>query len=288
VTPFFISFKMLLHFLTDLLLPMSSKSDTDQKDSMKPITIFMVLLAACVIALWLYAVGSKWRENLETLFSGLAFIGVVWAILIQKQELEEQRNELILTRGVFKEQNSTSRKQRFENTFFELLSVFIEKGKSFESNLHGRVKTGQAGFVQVADELKGKIRTSQPKETEAAQLLREFMKIRGNSELVGYFQYIKNLILTIDYIRDSPLIEETEREFYFNVFKSQISGAELLLFSLEVQKTDSDLKGTWVYDELARIKFFAGIGEYKYEPPVSPVAHFFKSTILEKRPDLNI
>ena len=66
---------------------------------------------------------------LTALFSGLAFAGIIFTILLQKEELELQRQELKLTRKEFEltrqefiGQNVTLRKQRFENTFFNLLN----------------------------------------------------------------------------------------------------------------------------------------------------------------------
>ncbi|MEQ8908768.1 MAG: putative phage abortive infection protein [Vicingaceae bacterium] len=52
----------------------------------------------------------------NSLFSGLAFIGIIVTILLQGKELSLQRKELADTREVF-------RLQRFENTFFNLLSL---------------------------------------------------------------------------------------------------------------------------------------------------------------------
>ncbi len=76
--------------------------------------------------------------GINALFSGLAFVGIILTIYLQKRELslqrEElvlQREELVLTRKEIKgqkeqleEQNKTLRHQNFENTFFQLLAHF--------------------------------------------------------------------------------------------------------------------------------------------------------------------
>jgi uncharacterized membrane protein (DUF485 family) len=59
--------------------------------------------------------------TLSTLFSALAFAGVIVTIFMQRDELELQRDEMELTRKEFKTQNKTLSRQRFENTFFQLL-----------------------------------------------------------------------------------------------------------------------------------------------------------------------
>lgn len=67
---------------------------------------------------------------LTSLFSGLAFAGLIITILMQKDELALQREELSLTRDELsgqkdelRTQNETLRVQRFENTFFKMLEI---------------------------------------------------------------------------------------------------------------------------------------------------------------------
>lgn len=59
----------------------------------------------------------------NSLFSGLAFAGIIFTIFLQKRELSLQREELTETRKEFIQQNETLKKQRFENTFFQLLRL---------------------------------------------------------------------------------------------------------------------------------------------------------------------
>ena len=69
----------------------------------------------------------------NSLFSGLAFAGLIITLILQRRELELQRQELALTRremedqtAEFEKQNETLKIQRFENTFFNMLSQFQE------------------------------------------------------------------------------------------------------------------------------------------------------------------
>ncbi|TWU22234.1 hypothetical protein Pla52o_32900 [Novipirellula galeiformis] len=66
----------------------------------------------------------------NALFSGLALLGVVIAIILQSQELALQRQELRETREVLKEQrnemklqNAAFGKQQFESMFFQMVSL---------------------------------------------------------------------------------------------------------------------------------------------------------------------
>lgn len=60
---------------------------------------------------------------INSLFSGLALGGIIYTIFLQKKELALQREELSETRNEFKVQNITLKLQRFENTFFSLLTL---------------------------------------------------------------------------------------------------------------------------------------------------------------------
>lgn len=66
----------------------------------------------------------------NALFSGLAFAGLIFTIILQKKELALQREELTDTREELKGQkeqleiqNKTLKVQRFENTFFHMLEL---------------------------------------------------------------------------------------------------------------------------------------------------------------------
>lgn len=64
--------------------------------------------------------------SVNALFSGFALAGILYTIMLQKKELALQRIELEDTRKEFQTQNMTLKKQRFENTFFNLLSLHNE------------------------------------------------------------------------------------------------------------------------------------------------------------------
>lgn len=59
--------------------------------------------------------------GINALFSGLALAGIIFTILLQREDLKAQKDELRLSRQEFEEQHRTFKIQRFENTFFLLL-----------------------------------------------------------------------------------------------------------------------------------------------------------------------
>ncbi|QQQ01888.1 hypothetical protein [Lysobacter enzymogenes] len=68
------------------------------------------------------AFGDKFGA-VNALFSGLAFAGVIFAVLLQRRELAMQREELQNNAARFDDQNVVLEQQRFENTFFKLLEL---------------------------------------------------------------------------------------------------------------------------------------------------------------------
>lgn len=124
---------------------MTSK-ETEKKDDLT-ITPFVigtviVLIIVSLGGILLYGVFGKWEEAgvfgdsfgvVNALFSGLAFAGIIYTILLQRKELVLQRRDLELTRdelkgqkAEFKKQNETLTHQQFEDTFFSLLSMITD------------------------------------------------------------------------------------------------------------------------------------------------------------------
>lgn len=107
----------------------------------------LIAIAVFIIAAWLFTPlvatymmdGREFKElgvfgdtfgAVNALFSGLAFAGLFYAILLQRAELAAQREELAETREVLKsqkleaeKQNATLAQQTFDNTFFQLLRL---------------------------------------------------------------------------------------------------------------------------------------------------------------------
>lgn len=100
------------------------------------IVIIVLYFLSIFLLYWLFGPwesGSDFGDTLgaiNTLFAGLAFGGIIYTIFLQREELVLQRKDLELTRDElrgqkeeFITQNQTLNIQRFENTFFQLITL---------------------------------------------------------------------------------------------------------------------------------------------------------------------
>lgn len=190
----------------------------------------------------------------NALFSGLAFTGLIYTIILQRRDLtlqrrdlKLQRQELALTRkemeeqtAEFEKQNETLKIQRFENTFFNMLSQFQEVVNSL--SVTARVKgenvdlEGREVFQTLYE--RAVIYIPNPQRNG------EFVGIRGmkavlerhglegymNSEDPTLFDHYFGLLYRIlKFVRTSPLITRFEDEYeYTSILRATLSRYELV------------------------------------------------------------
>lgn len=208
-----------------------------------------VILAILVVAIW----GIFWYflsnnpdrgtfgdmfGSVNALFSGLAFAGVICAILLQMKELSLQRNELKLTREELKGQkeemkmqNKTLQKQNFENTFFQLLGLQQEiiKGIDLVGD-RGRIISGRDCFGVFYhrlknmwnDELKKNIGAGNTKEEVANLVYLKFFD-KHQSDVGHYFRSLYHIIKLVD------RSDVEDKRFYTSLVRAQLSSHELTL-----------------------------------------------------------
>lgn len=168
----------------------------------------------------------------NSLFSGLAFATLIYALFLQMEELRLQRKELELTRAEmrgqrdeFSEQNKTLKQQRFESTFFQMLSKHNEIVSSVSKfRPDGGVKSGRAYLAEIVDGLNYSVSylNAPPKFDNVMTKYDEWYS--DNEHLVGhYFRFLCKLFDLID----SGDVED--KQFYADIVKSSLSKAELTL-----------------------------------------------------------
>ena len=162
-------------------------------------------------------------EAVNALFAGLAFAGVIFAIILQWQELGLQRQELKDTRAEIEGQKKTLQKQNFESSFFQLLTMHSEIVNSMviRKGVDGEY-FGRECFGYMLRRLRG-VYMGTPKQFYEKFFL-EFQPYVGH-----YFRHLYNVVKFVD---QSDFLKEFEaKKFYTNLIRAQLSSDELgLLF----------------------------------------------------------
>lgn len=120
----------------------NKKVDTSEEEIERKFRIRLILIIVIglviISSLWLWNYNKAFEGEfgdkfgiVNSLFSGLAFAGIIITIYMQKHELELQRRELKATREVFDKQSKIMTDQQNDNTFFNLLSNHRQLVNSF-------------------------------------------------------------------------------------------------------------------------------------------------------------
>jgi hypothetical protein len=190
----------------------------------------------------------------NALFSGLAFAGLIYTIVLQRRDLELQRHdlklqrdELALTRqemeeqtAEFEKQNETLRIQRFENTFFNMLSQFQEVVNTLSAKYKSRgeviVVDGREIFKAAYEEM--------PVFIENPEGNGEFRRFKGilntikNEGLEGYVKadvptnfdhYFRLLYRILKFVNESKVITDFDEKYeYTAMLRALLSRYELV------------------------------------------------------------
>ena len=246
----------------------NNKSSEESKNDLWRILIYAGL---AVFAIWLLSwilidvfiadsdrgtFGDKFGA-INALFSGLAFAGLIVTLLYQKEELKLQREELAQTREElkgqreeFEEQNKTMKRQRFENTFFNMLSLQQEivANLSFEYYASPNIRPHNIpeeifyrgvpkGQFHGREVFEG-IYKHAVIEYNGIRYLDGIYKLLSNSGYAIYSNisittrfdhYFRHLYRIVKYVDSSDLISDDERYEYACIARSQLSDYELVM-----------------------------------------------------------
>ena len=186
----------------------------------------------------------------NALFSGLAFAGLIFTIILQKKELSLQREELTQTREELKgqkeqleEQNKTLKIQRFENTFFQMLTQFQEIVNNITysyKDISGKVHTvkGRQAFY---DSFEIAEHESKLPDWHPTHISRQYIGMRDIIQSLGYDGYMESntptyfdhyfrfLYRILKFIYTSPLVSTFEEEYeYTSMLRAMLSRYELV------------------------------------------------------------
>jgi len=187
----------------------------------------------------------------NALFSGLAFAGIIWTILLQRNELRLQREESQSSRDEAIEQNKTLKLQRFENTFFNMLNLQNEIVKNLKfKQLEGRQVIDEAqkmlfSYINWENYQKAHNTTSKPPENEtlynvpvtssnARTILDATYHVKFYNNFSSNFNhYHRHLYHIFKFIYFSGLAL-SEKNFYASLTRAQLSQGELYLIAFNI------------------------------------------------------
>lgn len=207
-----------------------------------PVVILLVLIYGGIIIYvsWPITLGNVDKAGvfgdsfgvLTALFSGLAFAGIIFTILLQREELKLQREELRLTREELTRQHSTMKRQIFENTFFQMLRLHNDIVNAIDLKERGGqrriVASGRDCFVDFYRNMKHFYLTEKsrdPKDPEIKNIEAAYAKFWevSQSDLGHYFRYLYTIF---KFIKSS---EVDDKRLYTNIVRAQLSDHELLV-----------------------------------------------------------
>lgn len=235
------------------------KDKLNNEETKSRLWIWIIIAIVGVIAMWGL---SWWGINkfideptnqgtfgdmfgaVNALFSGLAFAGLIATLLYQREELKLQRKELNDQKLEFREQNKTLKRQRFENTFFNMLSLqqeivanisFDEVKTIIDFNAHTQDTqrtsyNGRSLFREMYLNLKVSINEKQFYQgVKGAIQANNYSAYSYISATTRFDHYFRHLYRIFKYVDTSDLILDDERYEYACIVRSQLSDYELVM-----------------------------------------------------------
>lgn len=167
---------------------------------------------------------------LNTLFSGLAFAGIIVSIALQSRELAETRRELQGQKEQFQIQNASLKRQVFENTFFQMLHLHNEitsaisvKPWPSSDDLEVRGRAAVTAFLGefIRQEHHFILRVLQKPTNRKADY--ELFHHLHHDKIGHYFRHIYQILKFVD----ESLVDN--KAFYTDLLRAQLSSDELAL-----------------------------------------------------------
>ena len=168
-------------------------------------------------------------DGASALFSALAFGGVIIAIFLQQQELEDTRLVLTGQQQQLEHHTQAFKKQNFESTFFSLLNlhdamlnsityeigdVEVAQGRDCFKHLFNRLKYFHKETIE---------HNTAPNDPQLIPIA--YKKFYGERQAsIGH--YYRNLYNIVRFVKDSDI---DDKWFYIRVVRAQLSVFELSL-----------------------------------------------------------
>lgn len=208
-----------------------------------------------------------------SLFTAYAFAGVIVTVLLQRAELQEQRKELRAQRieleGQKREleiQNRTAQLQRFENSFFHLLTKLsntveeLQKAQGIqESSRHPTVTVIYT--LTLYDTINKKLANS--KSIDIKNIINNTYKILPTILKKFLFEYYE--VINFIYTHDAFLKNKDEINKYISILNLSLTNSEYALLFYDAIRDDKKIK---IINELHLVSRYSLLN--KSHPPCKP------------------
>jgi len=208
----------------------------------------------------------------NALFSGLAFAGIIFTIMLQKKELHLTREQLELnrtemknsieeqkrSREEFEQQNITLKAQRFETSFYNLLTAHnnLINGLVVGNNPSLGYK-GRDLIYLINNSIKNSLSHYKIKQTPSKQDILTMREHYNNcsKQYSGVLDmYFESLLYLFELPAHSTLIENNDRLSYIKIITAQLSPNERTLIYYFLCLAVNTGEGAYVHQHFHRLQ----------------------------------
>lgn len=219
---------------------------------------------------------------LTSLFTGLAFAGVIISVILQTKELEEARGEFRGQKEALEKQQDEMKNQSFDNKFFQMLHLFnsIINSLIYLGNFHPSKGQYRKEGREVFKDLK-RILEEEIKEVNDFNEFTINFKNFNNGHDTSFKYYFINLYQILKYIdNENTDIDRAKR--YTNIVRAQLSKNELILLFYNAAGVE-EFSGNNYKGLVEKYSFFEHL---RYEDLKPKEDYFFVDFLLSEYYDI--
>lgn len=206
------------------------------------IIVALVFLAYAALILWLtWPITTFSVQNagtfgdsfgvLTSLFTGLGFAGLLTTILLQREDLKLSRTELQETRDEIRLQSETFYRQRFEDAFYRMLSLYKENLRDIAIRKEGETRVyGIDALTHLTAKFEqewNKIGMEFPQHDSQKQ--GAYLRLLGatvQSVFIRQARYLETLSCILTLI-DDECVPAERKHLYWQILTSQLTAHEV-------------------------------------------------------------
>lgn len=170
--------------------------------------------------------------GVNALFTAFAFAGLLYTIVLQRDEIGLQLQEQRDTRAEFELQTRTFQRQQFENTFFSLLTAHSELIRQFDRSDDSYTRAGVDALAQTGLVIFDYVHPlyPNPRHPDGVDAIGIYEDMYPNYEQIlgPYFRSLYHLLKYVDTTESAVLTDESRRLFAA-IVRARLSSAELRL-----------------------------------------------------------